>query len=490
MAWKKIIVSGSQAELANLVVDSNVTASAFSGDGSGLTFAGTGIASSSAQVVSYIDSQDVNLGGISGSSLNVTGDSNFAGISGSSLDITGNAKIDGNLVLGGNITIGDQSTDNIQFGGEVSSSILPKVDDAFDLGSTSNKWNTLHVSTISGSFISASAFVGDGSQLTNITVSQAATVASTFTNQTTVVVTHNFDSKNVNVVVYDSNDTQIIPASVTLTDNDTVTVTFDSATSGRVVVAKGGHIVSGSIDAANISGFNAAVVSALPAGTVSGSVQVDLTATTNYESGIKDRLDAEGVISGSSQVDITGTDGYTAFSSSIATSISASVAASTWENLNGKPAGIVSSSAEGDAQGQIKLNGVNVDINALGSTDSPTFASLTLTGDLYVQGTTTSIETTNLLVEDRFILLNSGSVNPDQGGLVIDEGNGAGHAFLYDNVSSRFGFTGSLASDASSATPDAFVGAVIDIQAGHADVAEYQKNGNIKVDSGTIYIYA
>lgn len=498
MAWKKIIVSGSQAELANLVVDSNVTASAFSGDGSGLTFAGTGIASSSAQVVSYVDSQNVNLGGISGSSLDVTGGTNlntldvsgnssFAGISGSSLDITGNTKIDGNLVLGGNITIGDQSSDNIFFGGEVSSSILPKEDQAFDLGSTSKKWNELHVQTISGSAVSASYFEGDGSRLTNITVSQAATVTSTFTAQTSVAVNHNFESKNVNVVVYDSNDTQIIPASVTLTDLDTVTVTFDSATSGFVVVAKGGHIVSGSVDASNISGFDAAVVSALPAGTVSGSVQVDLTATTNYVSGIKDRLDAEGVVSGSSQVDITQTTGYTSFSSSIAADIAG--ISTDFADITNKPT-LISASIAGDNQGQIKVNGVNVNVTDLQTNSSPTFASLTLTGDLFVQGTTTSIETTNLLVEDRFILLNSGSVNPDQGGLVIDEGNGAGHAFLYDNVSSRFGFTGSLASDASSATPDAFVGAVIDIGAGHVDSAEYQKNGNIKVDSGTIYIYA
>ena len=40
----------------------------------------------------------------------------------------------------------------------------------------------------------------------------------------------------------------------------------------------------------------------LPVGTISGSSQVDLTQTTNYVSGIKTRLNAEGVISGSSQV--------------------------------------------------------------------------------------------------------------------------------------------------------------------------------------------
>ena len=40
--------------------------------------------------------------------------------------------------------------------------------------------------------------------------------------------------------------------------------------------------------------------------------------------------------------------------------------------------GIVSSSVEGDAQGQIKINGNNVDINALGSGDAPQFTTIEL----------------------------------------------------------------------------------------------------------------
>ncbi len=43
-------------------------------------------------------------------------------------------------------------------------------------------------------------------------------------------------------------------------------------------------------------------LSNIPGGIVSGSAQIDLTATTNYSTGIKTRLNAEGVISGSSQV--------------------------------------------------------------------------------------------------------------------------------------------------------------------------------------------
>lgn len=40
--------------------------------------------------------------------------------------------------------------------------------------------------------------------------------------------------------------------------------------------------------------------------------------------------------------------------------------------------GILSGSAEGDAQGQVKLNGVNVDIGVLGSGDAPQFATIEL----------------------------------------------------------------------------------------------------------------
>lgn len=129
---------------------------------------------------------------------------------------------------------------------------------------------------ISGS-VTASFFVGDGSQLTNITVDQAATVKRTFSNQSTWVVTHNLNTDNAIVQVYDSNNYQIIPQSLRITDSNTVTIGFPSAESGYAVVAKGGHIVSGSISAANIDGLDAAVKTKLNAdGVLSGSSQVVL----------------------------------------------------------------------------------------------------------------------------------------------------------------------------------------------------------------------
>ena len=76
-----------------------------------------------------------------GGHLNVTGN-----ITGSNLRLSGNADIDGNINLGGNITVGDATTDFIKFGADVSSSIIPDVNNSFDLGSSSQAWKDLYVS--------------------------------------------------------------------------------------------------------------------------------------------------------------------------------------------------------------------------------------------------------------------------------------------------------------------------------------------------------
>jgi hypothetical protein len=78
----------------------------------------------------------------------------FAGISGSSLDITGNAKIDGNLTLGGAITIGDATADTVNVVASLSSSLIPSNDNSFDIGSTSKRYRNVYAQSISSSLLS------------------------------------------------------------------------------------------------------------------------------------------------------------------------------------------------------------------------------------------------------------------------------------------------------------------------------------------------
>ena len=142
-----------------------------------------------------------------------------------------------------------------------------------------------HQGTLSGSLnitgsITASAFKGDGSGLSNITaeISENATVTASFSNTDTINVTHNFNSKNIMVSVYDSGDSMIIPSEVNLTSANVAQVVLSTNDSGFVVVAKGGHIVSGSEDANQITNLDDLVVNEVnELGVFSGSAQVSLS---------------------------------------------------------------------------------------------------------------------------------------------------------------------------------------------------------------------
>lgn len=126
---------------------------------------------------------------------------------------------------------------------------------------------------------------------------------------------------------------------------------------------------------------------------------------------------------------------------------------------------LISSSVEGDAQGQIKFNGVNVNSNALGTDDSPTFDglnvsnNLTVGGNLDVNGTLTTIDSTNLTINDKFILIASGSTGTDTGIVANTTADGSGSAFYFDNTSNRWSITaaGETAGTQLSVTPKQFL---------------------------------
>jgi hypothetical protein len=111
---------------------------------------------------------------------------------------------------------------------------------------------------------------------------------------------------------------------------------------------------------------------------------------------------------------------------------------------------------------------------------------LTVEGNFVVNGDTTQANVANLLVQDRFLLLNSGSATGDGGLIVQTESAFSGSAFVYDDSESRFGFQigTKLGSSAVASVPDAHVSSVVT-----SDLSTYRKNGNIRVQSGDIFIY-
>jgi filamentous hemagglutinin len=115
--------------------------------GDGTTVGGT--------LVSYAGS----VGGAMGSNLvlsgfNITGagNINIEGTITSTGNIVSNGTITatGDIIANGNITLGNSNTDNVTIGADINSDIIPNVSETFNLGSETQRWNTLHINNVFG----------------------------------------------------------------------------------------------------------------------------------------------------------------------------------------------------------------------------------------------------------------------------------------------------------------------------------------------------
>jgi hypothetical protein len=354
--------------------------------------------------------------------------------SGSSGELSSLA-VDGNItgVFQGALSSSAQIADDIS--GSISAAAIVNLGAGILSGSQHEGMN------LSGSF--SGSYIGNGSGLTNLDVAQVATIKNDFTNQTSVNVDHNFDSRNVNVAVYNDSNVQILPASVTLSTVNRAVVTFDSSTSGYIVVSKGGHLVSGSVSADNISGLDTKLVNLGFASTGSNTFTGNNIFTTVSGSGFSGSFQGDG----SGLTGVTA-DGTLSSSAQIADEISGSgnvrfeaLNAATSSYATKLGLGIISASVlSSPSQGTVRLatNGVNTDVDTgLQAGDSPTFTNLTLTGDLEVQGTTTTIDSTTLDIGDNIIALNG--TGAALGGLHVNDANGpASGSILWDGTNNKW----------------------------------------------------
>ena len=95
------------------------------------------------------DTADINGGTVDGATVGANSASTGAF---TTLTTSGNATVGGNLTVtgtttfnGGTITMGDAATDNVVFGADVDSHIIPDDDDTYDLGSASQQWRNLYI---------------------------------------------------------------------------------------------------------------------------------------------------------------------------------------------------------------------------------------------------------------------------------------------------------------------------------------------------------
>lgn len=329
-----------------------------------------------------------------------------------SLTLLGLSLIDNQTaVISGSNQFGDALTDTHGFSGSVavvgsiSSSQVPQDNDlsVLDLigttavhGGFSNA-GTLVQDEISGSFTEASNSIAQ--DILNIQVNEAAGIAINTNSDSDAAFsigvngTASFEAQGTGLTVDNASGV------VTYTINPTTLV--NSVGGSNQIVSSSTQIDE--LGFLQVTGDNV----------ISSSIQLNLPISGAIDAATGSLLAGSGIISGAAQL----------------------------------PAGLVSNSIASSTQGIINFPGQgNVTVQDLGTSGNPTFNNLTVGGNLTVQGNTTSVSTTNLEVEDQFILLNShsGAVTTadKDAGIIADFGGGSGSAFIYDAARKAWGVLG------------------------------------------------
>ena len=455
-SWKKVIVSGSSAELSALTLDT------------ALPVAQGGIGASSLTDKAVLISQDSGTDAVAALALATNGNIIVGGTSGPAAEAAADVAGTGLTAVTGDGTLAinvDASQTQITSVGTLGAGAISSGFGNFDNGtSTLNTGNATvdnltNASAVADSHITGSftgSFTGDGSSLTGVTAAvdidslSAAGIAQT------------------DLLIFSDAGTE---SKITFSDFED---TIFGAVSGDATVAAGGAltIAADSVEGTMLN-TNAADTSTLELSSDTLSVLKVPNAITVDDATIQ--LDSGTTYDGSGAKTISIKDGGVD-----ADALAAAVAG------GGLSGGGGSALAVGAGTG-VTVNANDVAIGqAIGSGDSPTFTNLTLSGNLTVNGTQTILNTANLVVEDRFILLNSGSATGDGGLIVQTETGFSGSAFAWDDSAARWGFQigTKLGDTATAVVPDAYVSSVVT-----SDVSAYQKNGNIRVESNEIYIY-
>ena len=86
----------------------------------------------------------------------------------SNMFVDGNIHATGNITADGSITLGDQNTDNIVFNADVNSDIIPNITDFYDLGSPTNRWNSIWTNNFIATNVLATNVIVDGVDVSQI----------------------------------------------------------------------------------------------------------------------------------------------------------------------------------------------------------------------------------------------------------------------------------------------------------------------------------
>ena len=194
-----------------------------------------------------------------------------------------------------------------------------------DSGSQAGRLNNLE----SYSSSLKSAVTVDGQNVTiagNLTVSGTTTAINSTTIQLgdNIIELNGTGAANGGLLVKDPTAPNTVSGSLLWDSTNDYWKAGALGAESKLLRADGDGVISGSsqVNADSITNFDTNVKDKLNAdGVISGSSQVNADSITNFDTNVKDKLNADSVISGSSQVQIDSVTGFSSFSSSVDTRI-------------------------------------------------------------------------------------------------------------------------------------------------------------------------
>ena len=457
-SWKKVIVSGSSAELSTLTLDTALPVAQGGIGASSLTDKAVLISQDSGTdtvgAVALTSNGQLIIGGADGpAAATLTGTSNEVTVTNGANSIT--------LSLPDDVTIGQDLT--------ITRDIVSMVDidDMNDIVKSRNITNSGSVaaSHITGSF--TGSFTGDGSNITGV-------AAASFDIDSLGALGGTGIEQGDHFVFSDAGTEKKI------TFSNLEDAIFGNV-SGDAAIAAGGAltIAANSVEGTMLN-TNSADTSTIELSSDTLSVLKVPNALTVDNATIQ--LNSGTTFDGSGAKTIAIKDGGVD-----ADALAAAVAG------NGLTGGGGSALAVGAGTG-VTVNANDVAIGQAVETDSNVqFNNMVIDGNLTVNGTQTLNNTTNLLIEDRFILMNSGSSATGDGGILVGSGSAfSASAFIFDDSEDRWGvqIDTQLGSTAATAAPEAY--ASLYVLTANTGSSTYAVKGNIKIDDGTgdIFIYS
>lgn len=351
------------------------------------------------------------------------------------LEVANNTTLTGNLTVNGNTTLGDAASDTVTITADVASPLIPSADDTYDLGAVGSEWRNLYIDgTANIDALVADTADINGGTVDGAVIGGASAAAGTFTSLTatgtSTLTTVDINGGNIDgTIIGASSAAAITGTTITGTSlvgpvTGDVTGNADTATALETARTIGGVSFNGTaninLPGVNTSGNqdtsgNAATATALETARTIGGVSFDGTANISLPG-----------------VNTTGnqdTSGNAASATVLETARS-----------------IAGQSFDGSANITIAATDLSDTDQSLATSDNVQFAQVTTTGNaiiggnLTVNGTTTTVNSSNMTVDDQLIELGNGRSGSASGdaGIVIERGSDANAFIGFDESADKF----------------------------------------------------